>query len=898
MSTPRLVQQTGDLELRPLPAVLLDLHEAGVTGRFLVRRDRVIKTVDVIEGTLLAGTAGDDTLGHFLVASGIISQAQHRDAVAIVTEQGATIGDALVQMGLLTPERLTAQLSAQTRYRLLSPLRWQVGAWRFEPRELDGRGVRLSIPETVLAGLRDTAPEGKAPSQLLADTVLELTGRGRRLLGLLRSVFDVRIPDELPDDVTARGLIEAGLPAPLVDAMVLTDAAVPALPRVGPALALNPPELEPEPEPEASPLYHELFGGPSMLISVPRALGTAPLDADAGLSPFDDDDDDEPIITIIEDELPVDDATRIARDALTAEALRLRDLDHYAALMVEPGADGLGVAAALTERTSTFSRDYYARFPLGDASDLLDEVHAAYDAAREVLLDDERRRAYDRELAGGDLADRGGEGDKLRDAGLELLRRGAFEVAAAKLEAALALKPDDPTVLAGLGWAVWQREGKSADAGDLARPYLARALHRAPNLGTANEYLGLIELALAVDEQTALDHLERAARAGNADGHVLDAIAAIYLGRGQPRGLERLFRRLLRAGGSPQVQGPVWHRLGTLYADHLDDPMQARTAFGQAARLGHAVRPPRRIPTTRPTGPSDAEFIAASLRIATGEERPGDRELYDELRPRALPRATATMTSGLWNQLRHPLDEPDLGALAELIAPAVHVLHPISLTDLGVDPTGQMTDDNLPPAFAAQQSYIAGLLGLPRVPVHAHPDFGDEVHVGACAELTLLAGDDALTAPDRPELGYRIARATTYLWPGRAVGGSRPARVLRALLLALAREATGSAASTDAELAAAHAALDVLDRPVRDQARTLVARLRARQRDHNLSRWAQALGRTADRFGLLVCGDVPTAVRLAGDRASVLELARAPVFLTLRAALGLQVGGGDPPRAT
>ena len=886
--TPTTTPRIGDLELRPLPSILLDLHEEGATGRLLVRKDRVIKTVDILGGALLASSAGDDTLGHFLVASGIISQAQHRDAVALVTEQRVTIGDALVSLGLLTPEKLAAQLTAQTRYRLLSPLRWAVGAWRFEARELDPRGVTLSIPEAVLHGLRETAPEGVPPSQLLAATTLELTARGRRLLPVLRQVYGVPVPDELPDGITGRGLLERGLPASLVDAMVLTDSLLPALPRVGPALAINPPADEPEAEP-TSDLYNQLFGGPSMLIVVPRALGTAPLELER--SPFDDDDDDEPIITIIEDEPAVDDATRIARDALTAEALRLRDLDHYAALLIDPHADDLTVAAALSERTSTFSRDYYARFALGDAADLLDEVHAAYDAAREVLLDDARRAAYDRELAGGDLADRGGEGEKLRDAGLELVRRGAWEVAAGKLEAALALRHDDPAILAGLGWAVWNRDGRTADAGDVARTYLGRSLHRAPNHAAANEYLGLIELALGVDEQTALDHLERAARAGNATPHVLDAITSIYLRRSQPRGLERLYRRMLRAGGPPQLQGPVWYRLGVLYADHLDDPIQSRTAFGQAARLGHAVRPPRRIPSNRPQGPADADFVAASIRVATGDERPGDRELYDELRPRTLPRATGKMTSALWNQLRHPLDEPDIGALAELIAPAVHALHPITLADLAVDPTGRMTEDNLPPAFAQQQAYVAGLLGLPRVPVHAHPDFGEEVHVGACAQLTLLAGDDALTAPDRPELGFRIARATTYLWPGRAVGGSRPARVLRSLLLALAREHAGPA--IDRELAPAHAALGVLDRAVRDQARALVARLRARAPDHNLSRWSQALGRTADRFALLVCGDVPTALRVSGDRTTdggLLEFARSPTFLALRAALGLQAG--------
>jgi hypothetical protein len=889
----RLAQQTGDLELRPLPAVLLDLHEAGVTGRFLVRRDRVIKTVDFLDGWLLAATAGDDTLGHFLVASGIIDQAQHRQAVLVAGDHGGSLGDALIAMGLLTADRLTAQLAAQTRYRLLSPLRWVVGAWRFEERELDTRGIKLSVPETVLAGLRDTAPEGQAPSQLLVDTILELTARGHRLLPLVRDVFAARVPDDLPDGTTARRLIEQGVPPQALDAMVLTDAVLPALPKVGPALSIKPPDPEPEYEP-TSELYRELFGGPSMLISVPALLGTAPLDAQVKASPFDDDDDDEPIITIIEDEPPVDDATRIARDALVAEALRLRDLGHYEVLLVDHRADDMTIAAALSERTSTFSRDYYARFPLGDAADLLDEVHAVYDAARDTLLDDDRRKAYDRELAGGELADRGSELEKLRDAGLDLLRRGAWELAASKLEAALALRTDDAATLAALGWASWQRDGRTADAGDLARGYLGRALRRAPNHGTANEYLGLIELHLGADEQTALDHLERAARAGNAEPHVLDAIASVYFRRGQPRGLERLYRRLLRAGGTPQVQGPVWHRLGGLYADHLDDPIQARTAFGQAARLGHAVRPPRRIPSSRPAGPTDADFVALSLRIASGDERPGDREIYDDLRPRTLPRATTTMTTELWNRLRHPLDEPDLGALAELLAPAVQVLHPITLAELGVDPSAAIGDDNLPPAFAAQQAYIAGLLGLPRAPVYAHPDFGDEVHVGACAPLVLLAGDDALTAPDRPELGYRIARATTYLWPGRAVGGSRPARILRSLVQALAREASGAAVGAggsaggsagDRELAGAQTALAVLDRPVREQARALVARLRARGPELDLSRWAQALGRTADRFGLLVCCDLPTALRL-GD-ASLVEFARSPTFLALRAALGL-----------
>ncbi|KAB2897622.1 MAG: hypothetical protein F9K40_12565 [Kofleriaceae bacterium] len=95
----------------------------------------------------------------------------------------------------------------------------------------------------------------------------------------------------------------------------------------------------------------------------------------------------------------------------------------------------------------------------------------------------------------------------------------------------------------------------------------------------------------------------------------------------------------------------------------------------------------------------------------------------------------------------------------------------------------------------------------------------------------------------------------------------------------------------------ARLALDALDRGVRDQARVLAQRLLARSQDHNLSRWAQSLGRTADRFGLLVCGDVPVAVRLAGSPAGdgdLVDFARSEAFLRLRAALGLTVSAPPP----
>ena len=883
----------GDLELRPLPAVLLDLLDVRATGRFLVRRERVVKTVDLVDGELVAAPAHDETLGHFLVAAGVINPAQHRDAVNAATSRRMPVSAALIELGLLTADKLAEQISAQTRYRLLSPLRWTDGAWRFETREIIAEGIRLPLAETVLGGLRDTSSEGPSASQMLIDVFLELTARGEQLLPLFRSVFNARLPARLPEGITARGLIEQGLTTALLDAMILTDAVVPALPRVGPALALK----ASADTGERSPLYAELFGGHSTMSPLPATVGSDPLDLGGEMDDFD------------VDELLDDETTKAARGALVAESYRVRDLDHYSVLMVERDASDLDVAAALSERQSQFARDYYARFQLGRDAALLEEIHAAYEAARDVLLDDERRRAYDRELAGGDLTGKDAEADRLLQTGLDCLQRGDAEAAAEKLEESLALRPEDAEAMAALGWAIWHREEKTPEAADIARTYLGRALRKKPHLASANEYLGLIELALGADEHAALEHLERAARSAPGHAVVLDAVASLHIRHGRYRALERFYRRLLRGGGGgSHDQAALWQRLAVVLSDHLDDPAAARQAFHQAARLGGTPRPQRRIPTPRPAAESDAEFIALSIRVATGEEKPGEREEYEELRPRALPRARTTMSRELWNLLHHPDDQADVGALAELVAPAVHVLHPVTLADLAVDTGARIADPEMPAAFARMRAYTAELLGLSPAPVYAQPDFGADVHVGATEELVLLAGDEALTAPDRPELGFRLARATSYLWPGRAVGASRPARVMRALFLALFKETVGEEEEVTGDLSIsaaagtaadpARAALGALDRQTRDQARALAQRLLARSPDHNLSRWSQSLGRTADRFGLLVCGDVPVAVRLAASptaNGDLLDFARSEAFLSLRAALGLTVSAPPPP---
>jgi hypothetical protein len=245
--------------------------------------------------------------------------------------------------------------------------------------------------------------------------------------------------------------------------------------------------------------------------------------------------------------------------------------------------------------------------------------------------------------------------------------------------------------------------------------------------------------------------------------------------------------------------------------------------------------------------------------------------------------------------LRHKDDSVELGALMELVAPAVHALAPMTLADSDVDAGTRVDEADMPAPFARLRHLCAGLLGAPLPAVYSRVELGTQIHVVAADPPVLIAGDDALTAPERPELLYRLTRAMTFLWPGRAVGASRPGRVLRAIVLAVFREASGSAIGLEDALASSAAdVVSMLPAANRVQARAAALRLLSRGDGLNLSVWARSLSRTADRAGLLLCGDVPVAFAGAKEIGELdrdlIEFAYSAAHVRLRAQLGLARG--------
>jgi hypothetical protein len=188
------------------------------------------------------------------------------------------------------------------------------------------------------------------------------------------------------------------------------------------------------------------------------------------------------------------------------------------------------------------------------------------------------------------------------------------------------------------------------------------------------------------------------------------------------------------------------------------------------------------------------------------------------------------------------------------------------------------------------------VLEVARVPVAVSPDFEGEAHLAALSEPVLLVGRQMLACDDRLELAFHFGRALSFLLPGRAFAASRPARALRELFLA-AVLLTDRAASPEATpgLARAVRAVAALPRSIQDELARRAGLVAAARPSLNLSAWIQALARTADRVGLLLCGDAPRAAaasrQLGGESVAgaLLDWTTGAEHRAARAALGLSI---------
>jgi len=960
----------GNLAERPLAAVLLDLVDAHATGNLILRRAGVEKTISLLFGhpVSVRSSLRDETLGHFLLSRGIITDTDHTTAIRAASATQKRLGEILIEMDVLTPEELADHLIAQLRHKLVQSLRWPDGSWEFEPRgDIANAGGNVDTVELVLTGLRHTATMEKVPDHIavLGDSPLHLTPRGSKLFPALRHHLNNKFSEVWSEGTTLSALLASaiGRDAVLVALDVLRAcdglrAVVANAEEQSEAQSIFPEESGsisvqdlsehsrvtklPQPPGDAqagSGLYSMLFEGDD---TADPADGESPLEIPDDAVPSATDSPDSGYIDVRGMAPDADSQTQKDRDAarrmLLAEFLRIQGGDHYVVLEVDPMARDAEISAAVVERRSKFSMDWFSRFDLGRDYAKLERIHAAYTRANDTLMDADKRRAYDVERAGGEVVEKAPalDAEVAFRAGEEHLHRGELGKAIERLRTAVHHAPQEASYHAALGWALFVSGDRSARAADEARQSLNQALAINPDHAQAHECKGIITAELGDDDAEAQFHLELAVNADPGRTEALRRLEDIWTRRGKFRPLERLYKKLIyrAAGDAPQLEHRLWRKLAELYRDRLDDTEAARIAFETAARLmpndtsvqaaladlsgGTADRFYERCDMLRnhwrsdPTAPGpglellraaqqaarpDAVFLAASALIARGVDNSEALEIYERYRPRFVVRAQRQLSGERWRQVCHPDDDPAIGALMGLLEPAVRSVLPLSMADLEIDDSMGLDADTLPEDIERMLRYVAHMLQVSPPALYVRPDFGHQIHLAAVEPPVLLAGDDALAAPERAELCFRMARAMTYRLTGRTIGGAQPARVLKQAVLAAFTMAHPNSPVDDPDglVEELRNALAYLPEDNQRRVHDLVTKLTQQSRSLNLSKWAKGLARTADRVGLVLCGDLPAAVRFASDSAGqdahldLVDFGVSATHLRLRTELGLSI---------
>ena len=213
----------GDLgAISPL-RILADVTVAGETGLLRFERDHEVKEVFLQAGApeSVNSSVPGDRFGAYLVARGVLRQAELEMALGMLPHFSGKLGDTLVGLGLMRPLDVFRQLSQQVRDRVIEVFRWSRGSFAFyrgvqneqesfplglDAFEILGAGV-LTVPfedlEARFSSLLDSKPR-RSDRRRIDPDAFRLGPTPREVLGLLEGERTMRswmaqftAPDEL-----------------------------------------------------------------------------------------------------------------------------------------------------------------------------------------------------------------------------------------------------------------------------------------------------------------------------------------------------------------------------------------------------------------------------------------------------------------------------------------------------------------------------------------------------------------------------------------------------------------------------------------------------------------------------------------------------------------------------
>jgi hypothetical protein len=149
----------GTLKSMPLPDLLQWLGNARRTGTLQVERHKISKSISFKDGKVVGCSSDDppERLGQFLLSRGRITEEQLRESLVRQEARRQHLGKILVEMNVLSPDELSAQLEAKAEETIYSLFDWDDAVFRFDSSlhdEANSFPIGLRVEDVLLRGLK------------------------------------------------------------------------------------------------------------------------------------------------------------------------------------------------------------------------------------------------------------------------------------------------------------------------------------------------------------------------------------------------------------------------------------------------------------------------------------------------------------------------------------------------------------------------------------------------------------------------------------------------------------------------------------------------------------------------------------------------------------------------
>ena len=301
-----------------------------------------------------------------------------------------------------------------------------------------------------------------------------------------------------------------------------------------------------------------------------------------------------------------------------------------------------------------------------------------------------------------------------------------------------------------------------------------------------------------------------------------------------------------------------------------------------------------------------AYTVAAVINELIGDAQPDEETLYRRLKPFSKDTATRSMSDRLWEQyLYHEKIKGPVAEILAIIYEQAGAELAVDIRELGLNPKKDKVDPSSSMLFFVNIfKQVGQVLAMDGVSLYQRADQTEGLAVANTFPASLVASEEMMGRSRKKELWFNIAKALSFTRPELAIGRLHNLEEIELILFAAVTLVMPNLpAAQDPRVQRLQRSFQrALPSGAMQGLSAAVSQWRPDNMIHDLRAYAEGVEHTANRTGILLCGDIGVAKACLMEdkggaaklplRSKVRELVMfclSEEYFTLRESLGLAV---------